>query len=81
MAKKFDIETTAGTITVEEWESEDYPGVTIYLNGEQLVVVERRPQKPQNIHVAVWSNPDVDPMHDDDFTIDEDGYLEWVGAN
>lgn len=83
MPKVFSLETTAGILTAEAWESEDYPGITIYINGHQLVVVEcKQNDEPEQIHVAVWENDAQDPIRDDNFQFlaaaDE---VEWVRSN
>lgn len=50
------VETPLGEITVEKYGSYDeYPGITVYINGEQVCVVEHNSTTDQ-LQLAVWKD-------------------------
>ena len=57
------IKTPAGTLSVEKYTDSDYPGFTLYLDGEQVGVFEYDSFK-EAVRIHVWNKPgaDTDPV-------------------
>lgn len=54
------VDTPLGEITVEEFGSYDeYPGITVFINGEQVVTVEYS-NTTEQLQAAVWHGDYVD---------------------
>ena len=59
----FIIETDNGVIQAEKWADPDCPGITVYVNGDQVVVAEcDELDHPGRFLVKMWSNPDIDAV-------------------
>ena len=54
------IKTPAGKLSVEKYTDSDYPGFTLYLDGEQVGVFEYN-SVDQKVMIHVWDEPEEDP--------------------
>ena len=56
MAQQMRVETPAGEIAVEEFGTySEYPGITVFINGEQVVTVEYS-HTTGKLQAAVWQD-------------------------
>jgi hypothetical protein len=56
VARKLTVKTPAGELSVEKYTDPDYPGFTLYLDGEQVGVFEYD-SSAEAIRVHVWDTP------------------------
>ena len=53
--------TSAGEITASLWDDPNYPGITVFINGEQVAVVEYQVDTKKHV-VHVWNEESDEPL-------------------